>query len=126
VHRAVGQQCQDRCPHVTAPPATWTATAASAASAASEIASKTGAETRAETGAKTGTKARAETKGSLLSACLVVTEVFDEFLSGVPPGAAVYRTSLRGTGAEAEAWAAGEWPDGRSELVVHVCSPYVC
>jgi hypothetical protein len=121
VHRAVGQQCQDRCPHVTAPSAAGTATAASAASAASE----TGTEARAEATAKTGAKAAAETEGSLGSACLVVTEVFDEFLSGVPPGA-VHRTSLRGTGAEAEAWAAGEWPDGRSELVVHVCSPYVC
>jgi hypothetical protein len=117
VHWPLGQQRQNGCSHVTAPSASGTAAAPPAASPASE----TGAEATAETGAETG----AETEWSLVSACLVVTEVFDEFLSGMPPGA-VHCTSLRGTGAEAEARPAGERSAGTSELVVHVCSPYVC
>jgi hypothetical protein len=123
VHRPLGQQRQNGCSHVTAPSAAGTAAAPPAASPASEAGAETGAETRAEATAETG----AETEWSLVSACLVVTEVFDEFLSGMPPGA-VHCTSLRGTGAEAEAEArpAGERSAGRSELVVHVCSPYVC
>jgi len=121
VHRSLGQQRQDGCPHVTAPSTARAATTASAASATSETGAETGAEAAPETGAKAG----AETERPVRPAG-VLAELFDEFLSRLVPGA-VQRTSLCVTGckAESQAWPSGEWLARRSELVVHVCSPYV-
>jgi hypothetical protein len=97
------------------------ATTRSAASAAT----KTGPETGTEGGAETRAEAGAESERPLVSA-RVVAEVFAEFLPGRSPGA-VQSTSLYGTGSkpESEAWPTGEWLAGRSEWVVHICSPYV-
>lgn len=95
----------------------------SAAAPATARTARAKAETEPEPGAEAGAETSAETERPVVTA-VMVTQVFEEFVSGVPPAAA-QGTPLCGARSEteSEAWLGREGPGRRSQWVVHIRSP---